>query len=172
MNHQKCDMVQHYKKRKQARHDCCHFDIIRKLRWLRFPFLPHIQAWNRYFNYCRMWLCAQVVNRPVFLLWAELGQMDCEASRCAACSRVVWSGWLTSAGWKEGSREKKENALALLWLSGSLTIFLSNQALGGCMLIHLTMNVCLNWVKICLSFIQTFHVSGRPNLKSPRIQDT
>lgn len=36
--------------------------------------------------------------------------MDCEASRCAVCSRVVWSGWLTSAGWKEGSGVKEENA--------------------------------------------------------------
>ncbi len=40
--------------------------------------------------------------------------MDCEASRCAVCSRVVWSGWLTSAGWKEGSGVKEENAPALL----------------------------------------------------------
>lgn len=28
----------------------------------------------------------------------ELGQMDCEASRCAVCSRVVWSRGLTSPG--------------------------------------------------------------------------
>ncbi|MEQ2231553.1 FERM domain-containing protein 5 [Ilyodon furcidens] len=29
----------------------------------------------------------------------ELGQMDCETSRCAVCSRV---GWLTSPLWMEG----------------------------------------------------------------------
>lgn len=44
----------------------------------------------------------------------ELGQMDCEASRCAVCSRVVWSGWLTSADWKEGSGVREESAPALL----------------------------------------------------------
>lgn len=50
-----------------------------------------------------LWLCVQVVNRSVFLLKAEKvmdqGQMDCEVSRCAVCSRVRW---LMSPRWKEG----------------------------------------------------------------------
>ena len=101
------------------------------------------QIWNRYCNYCRIvTVCPGCKQTCISAWWAEpemeLGQMDCEASRCAVCSMVLWSGWLTSAGWKEESGVKEENTPALLWLPGILTIFLSNLVVGGSRLIHLT----------------------------------
>ncbi|CAB1439541.1 unnamed protein product [Pleuronectes platessa] len=60
----------------------------------------------------------QVVNRPASLLgkrgqrW-EPGQMDCKASRCAVCSKVVWSRVADVSSLEVGEWSGKRRALRI-----------------------------------------------------------
>ena len=110
------------------------------------------------------WLCAQVVNRPASPL-RELSQRWSWARWTVKPAGVLFAaescglgGW-RQQGWKEGSGVKEENAPALPWLSGVLTLSLSNLAPGGgrerergSRLIHLTSHTA----GACSSFSSNF----------------
>lgn len=92
------------------------------------------------------WLCAQVVNRSAFLLgelsktWSGARWTVKPAGVLFAAESCGLGGWRHQGG-KEKSGVQEENAVALLWLSGILVIFLPNLARGGTSKIHLTSHI-------------------------------
>lgn len=85
----------------------------------------------------------------------ELGQMDCEASRCAVCSRVVLV-WVADVSRRKGGEwSERGECSGSVWHPDYL-LYLTWLCMGGNRLNHLTSHTTVTHLVQSLPFLPSF----------------